>query len=241
MGAATADDAEPGDIAGRVAAVRRRIVDAARAAGRDPAEVRLLAATKTVEPTRIIEALAAGVDLIAENRVQEVVAKAAALAGRPHTAHFIGHLQANKVNALLGLVSCIQTVDSAGLAGRLSRRVVATGSDLEVFVQVNVSGEDTKSGVSPSGAAALVDAVTDAPGLRLRGYMTIGLNSPDPGAVRAGFATLRELRDRLGVPGADELSMGMTGDYLAAIAEGATIVRLGSAIFGARPGLTGHR
>ena len=228
--------AEPSsDIADRVAALRSRIAAAAAAAGRSPSDVRLLAATKTVEPARIVQALDAGVDLIAENRVQEVVAKASALAGRTYPAHFIGHLQANKINALLGRVSCVQTVDSPGLVDRLQRRLTATDSILDVFVQVNVSGEPAKSGVEPADAAALVGAIVASPALRLRGYMTVGLNAPDLVAVRAGYAALRELRDRLGVPGADELSMGMTGDFEAAIAEGATIVRLGSAIFGSRP------
>jgi PLP dependent protein len=228
--------AEPSsDIAERVATLRSRIAEAAAAAGRSPSDVRLLAATKTVEPQRIIQALDAGADLIAENRVQEVVAKAPALAGRTFTAHFIGHLQANKINALLGQVSCVQTVDSPGLVERLQRRLTSTGSTLEVFVQVNVSGEPAKSGVPVVEAAQLVEAVTGASALRLRGYMTVGLNAPDLAAVRTGYAKLRELRDRLAVPGADELSMGMTGDFEAAIAEGATIVRLGSAIFGSRP------
>jgi len=223
------------DIAERVATLRNRIAEAAATAGRSPAEVSLLAATKTVDPHRIIQALDAGVELIAENRVQEVVAKAPALAGRTFTAHFIGHLQANKINALLGRVSCVQTVDSPGLVERLQRRLAATDSTLDVFVQVNVSGEPAKSGVSAADAGRLVDAVTAASALRLRGYMTVGLNAPDLTAVRAGYAALRDLRDRLAVPGADELSMGMTGDFEAAIAEGATIVRLGSAIFGSRP------
>jgi len=228
--------AERSDIAEQVAGLRTRIAAAAVAAGRAPSDVRLLAATKTVEPRRIIEALDAGVDLIAENRVQEVVAKASALAGHTYTAHFIGHLQANKINALLGQVNCLQTVDSAGLVERLQRRLTATGSKLDVFVQINVSGEPSKSGVSPQDAAPLVEVVTAASALRLCGYMTVGLNAPDLSAVRAGYGALRELRDRLAVPGADELSMGMTGDFEAAIAEGATIVRLGSAIFGGRTG-----
>jgi pyridoxal phosphate enzyme (YggS family) len=228
--------AEPSsDIAERVATLRNRIAAAAAAAGRSPSEVRLLAATKTVEPQRIIQALEAGVDLIAENRVQEVVAKAPALAGHTFAAHFIGHLQANKINALLGQVSCVQTVDSPGLVERLQRRLTANGSTLDVFVQVNVSGEPAKSGVLPADAGPLVEAVTAASALRLRGYMTVGLNSPDLAAVRTGYAALRDLRDRWAVPGADELSMGMTGDFEAAIAEGATIVRIGSAIFGSRP------
>ena len=132
-------------------------------------------------------------------------------------------------------MSCVQTVDSPGLVERLQRRLTATASTLDVFVQVNVSGEPAKSGVAPADVGPLVDAVAAASALRLRGYMTVGLNAPDLAAVRAGYAALRDLRDRLAVPGADELSMGMTGDFEAAIAEGATIVRLGSAIFGSRP------
>ncbi len=222
------------DLASTLADLRARIDAAAESAGRAPGGVRLLLATKTVDPERIIAALSAGATLIGENRVQEVLAKAGALAGHQHESHFIGHLQSNKVAAVLPHISCLQTLDSTALARRLDTRLAATDSTLDVLVQVNVSGEPSKSGVDPADAAALVATVRTLPRLRLRGFMTIGLNSDDVAAVRAGYAELRELRDRLAVPGATELSMGMSGDFELAVAEGATIVRLGSAVFGSR-------
>jgi pyridoxal phosphate enzyme (YggS family) len=227
-------------VAARLAEIRTAVDDAARQAGRDPADVRILLATKTVEPARILAAIRAGYPLIGENRAQEVTAKAAALAATPHQTHFIGHLQPNKINHLLGLVSCVQTVDSPSLAGKLQRALERRDATVDVMLQVNVSGEPTKSGVAPDAAIALFDAIAGHDRLVVRGLMTIGLNSPDPVAVRAGYARLRELRDEIagsGRPGAGavvELSMGMSGDFPDAIAEGATIVRVGSAVFGAR-------
>jgi pyridoxal phosphate enzyme (YggS family) len=238
---AVADDTAGAGIAARLGALSDRVAAAATRSGRSPDEVRILLATKTVPASRIIEAITAGARLIGENRVQEVIAKYDELAGQPHQSHFIGHLQANKVNALLGRVSCLQTLDSVALAGRLQRRLEAAGAELDVMVQVNVSGEQSKSGVPPAAAEDLVIALSGLPRLHVRGYMTIGLNSPDRRAVRAGYARLRAQRDDLaerGIPGATgatELSMGMSGDFEDAIAEGATIVRVGSAVFGSRP------
>ncbi|GMA25339.1 hypothetical protein GCM10025864_30980 [Luteimicrobium album] len=162
----------PPELVARVAAnverVRERIARAASDAGRDPASVRLLVATKTQPADAVLAAVAAGVDLVGENRVQELVTKAPALqddvaAGRLRT-HLIGHLQSNKVNAVVGLASCVETVDSLGLAQRLSRRAVAVGADLDVMVQVNVSGEASKSGIGPDRAADLALAVAALPG-----------------------------------------------------------------------------
>jgi hypothetical protein len=201
----------------------------------------VLLATKTQHADRIITALAAGYRLIGENRVQEVVAKAAELSSVPHETHFIGHLQANKINQLVDHISCLQTLDSVDLAGKLDARLEARGRRLDVLIQVNVSGETAKSGVRPERAIDLLDAASAFPRLTVRGFMTIGLNSPDGAAVRAGYRTLASLRDAAlaaRIPGAEnatELSMGMSGDFADAIAEGATIVRLGSAIFGQRP------
>jgi len=230
-------------VAARLAAARAGVRDAALAAGRDPAGVRILLATKTMSPATIREAFAAGGILIGENRVQEVLAKADDLADVPHETHFIGHLQSNKVNQVLPHVQCVQTLDSAALAARLQSRLTVLDRDVDVLVQVNVSGESSKSGVAPDEVPHLVAAVADCPRLTLRGFMTIGLNSPDRAAVRRGYAELAGIRERAageGWPGAAaavELSMGMSGDYPDAIAEGATIVRLGSAVFGARPPL----
>lgn len=243
--------APPPSVASRLAVVRDRIDAAARAAGRDPSEVRLLVATKTQPPEAVLEALAAGVDLIGENRVQELVAKAPAVADRVAAGalevHMIGHLQRNKINQVLATATALETLDSLELAGAVSDRCVRDGRTgdraLEVMVQVNVTGEESKSGVGPDDAGALATAVAALPGLRLTGFMTIGahLDAASEHTVRAGFARLRAVRDEVlasGAPGtgtATELSMGMTGDLELAIAEGATIVRVGTAVFGPRP------
>lgn len=208
-----------------------RIAAAATASGRRPDQVRMLLATK-IQPAAVIAvALRAGFVLIGENRVSEVTDKAEALQDIPHNTQLIGHLQRNKVNAVLPFIDGLQSLDTVALARRIADRL--DGRELEVMVQVNVSGEDSKNGVDPADAPALIDAVGELPGLRLTGLMTIGLNSSDLSAVRRGYAVLRELRDRH-LPGG-ELSMGMSGDFEAAIAEGATVVRIGSAVFGARP------
>lgn len=250
-GPSPAEPPASGPVAARLAVVRGRIAAAAGAAGRDPGEVRLLVATKTQTPEAVLEALAAGVDLIGENRVQELVAKAPAVADRVARGdlqvHMIGHLQRNKINQVLTTATGLETLDSLSLAQAISDRCVRDGRTgsraLEVMVQVNVTGEDSKSGVEPDAAGALATAVAALPGLRLTGFMTIGaqLDSSTEGTVRGGFARLRAIRDEVrssGEPGTDtatELSMGMTGDLELAIAEGATVVRVGTAVFGPRP------
>lgn len=237
----TDDDALAAGIATRLAEVRARIADAELAAARPVGSARLLLATKTVPASLVRTAIRAGVDLIGENRVQELVAKGPELVGFPVEIHLIGHLQGNKVNPALRWASCIQSVDSLEIAARLAERSADADRLLDVLIQVNVSGEESKYGAPPPTVGELATAVAALPGLRLRGFMTIGANSPDPGLVRAGFARLRELRDTVvgsGEPGtaqATELSMGMSGDLEPAIAEGSTIVRIGTAVFGARP------
>lgn len=229
----------------RLRSVQAQVREAAVAAGRESGSVRLMLATKTIEPDRILALIAAGQRLIGENRVQEVVAKAAALAGSGHECHLIGHLQGNKINQVLPYVTCVQSVDSAALGTRLNSRIASLERTLDVLVQVNVSGESTKSGVEPAAVPALLAELAPLSALRVRGYMTIGLRSADLGAVRAGYRTLAGLRDRaltVGMPGAEhavELSMGMSGDFAEAIAEGATIVRVGSAVFGPRAPVNG--
>ncbi|WP_454043347.1 YggS family pyridoxal phosphate-dependent enzyme [Cellulosimicrobium sp. Marseille-Q8652] len=237
------------DLAGRVArnldVVRSRIGAAARAAGREPSEVRLLVATKTQPAEAVRAVVEAGVDLVGENRVQELVAKAPDLAdvvaaGRVDV-HMIGHLQRNKVNQVLATAAGVESVDSLELAEALSARCARDHRTLDVMVQVNVSGEASKSGVLTDDAPRLAHDVAALPGLRLTGFMTIGANSPDEALVRAGFARLRAVRDTVlgsgapGTSGARELSMGMSGDLEVAIAEGATVVRVGTAVFGPRP------
>ncbi|MGV8966913.1 MAG: YggS family pyridoxal phosphate-dependent enzyme [Cellulomonas sp.] len=235
----TDDDARTAGVELGLAQVRGRIAAAELAAGRPAGSVRLLLATKTVPAALVRAAIGAGVDLIGENRVQELVAKGPELAGLDVEVHLIGHLQSNKVSAALRWATCIETVDSPELATRLASRSADAGRVLDVFVQVNVSGEATKYGVVPAAARDLAAEVATLPGLRLRGFMTIGLNSPDEGAVRAGYAHLRELRDAVVGQGgataqATDLSMGMTRDLDLAIQEGATIVRPGTAVFGPR-------
>ncbi|MCL2090393.1 MAG: YggS family pyridoxal phosphate-dependent enzyme [Micrococcales bacterium] len=227
-------------LAERLAAVQARVAAAAQAAGRDPDDVAVLLATKTHDAATIRTVLtlpgAAGL-LRGENRVQELVAKGPALADLPTATHLIGPLQSNKINAALRWVTCVESVASARLADALSARV-GPGRTLDVMVQVNVSGETTKHGVTPDDALTLARHVGTLPGLRLTGLMTIGANTDDQTVVRAGFATLRTIRDTAvadGLTTATGLSMGMTSDLEAAVAEGATIVRVGTAVFGPRP------
>lgn len=227
------------DIAAALARTTDRVADAAAAAGRRPEDVTLVVATKTLDITRTGEAVAAGARVLGESRVQEIVAKAPLLESleRPPSVHLIGPLQSNKINAALRHVTCVETVHTATLAAALGARCVRDGRTLDVLVQVNVSGEPQKSGVTPDAALDLALEVAAVEGLRLRGLMTIGLRSPVEAEVRAGYARLRAIRDDLlaaGATSATELSMGMSGDLEWAIAEAATIVRVGTAIVGPR-------
>ncbi|MFI2755222.1 YggS family pyridoxal phosphate-dependent enzyme [Cellulomonas sp. P22] len=243
------------EIAARLARVRARVAAAEDAAGRPRDSVRLLLATKTqpLEVVRIaLEADAAAraavpagdaprAVLVGENRVQELVAKAPHLHDLTSDFHLIGPLQSNKVNQALGAATCIESVDSVDLARRLATRCVSAGRVLDVLVQVNVSGEVTKHGLDPAHAVEAALEVAALDGLRLRGFMTVGARSPEMDVVRAGYSTLRGIRDRVlasgaaGTGAAGELSMGMSGDLEAAVAEDATIVRVGTGVFGARP------
>jgi len=241
------------DLAERLARVCSRIAAAESTAGRVPGSVRLLLATKTLAVATVRAALLADIAatattagsarrvLVGENRVQELVAKAPELADLAPELHVIGPVQSNKVNAALRWASCVQSIDSPALADRLARRCAATDRTLDVLVQVNVSGEPTKHGVAPQDALDLVRAVAGHPSLRLRGFMTIGAHTAHEREVRAGYAALRDLRDKVAYSGeagtddAVELSMGMSRDLDSAVAEGATIVRVGTAVFGARP------
>lgn len=217
-------DGTAADVAARVAAVRDRIAAAARASGRPPDAVRLVAATKTQPVDAVRAVLAAGVTDVGENRAQELVAKAPALVDAAPTWHFIGRLQRNKINQLAPWVRWWQSVDRAELVDALATR--APGA--RVLLEVNVAGEAQKGGCTPTEAPALVDRAR-AGGLVPVGLMTVAPAAGDPRPV---FAALRELGDRLGLA---ELSMGMSGDFEAAVAEGATVVRVGTALFGPRP------
>ncbi len=214
------------EIARRVADVRERIARAAARAGRDPSSVTLVAVGKTRPLQDLLAAHAAGVLAFGENRIQEAETKFPNLPGGC-AAHLIGPIQTNKVNRAVKIATDVETIDSADLARRLDRAADALGKRLGAFVQVRLGGEATKSGVEPGDVAALVEAVRSLTALDLRGLMTI----PPPGDTRPHFAALRRLAQDLGL---SALSMGMSDDFEAAIEEGATLVRVGSAIFGER-------
>ena len=225
-------------IAERLAEVRERIAAAAARSGRPPEAVTLVAVTKTFGPESVREALAAGQRDFGENYVQEAAAKIEAVGAKAARWHFIGHLQTNKARQAAPLFDVIQTVDGLSLARELDKRVAAEGRPLDILVQVNVAGEEQKSGIAPEGAEDLLRGMAVLPALRVRGLMTMPPFLPAE-EVRPYFRALRELRDRLAaraIPGValDELSMGISGDFEAAIEEGATIVRIGTAIFGER-------
>ncbi len=226
------------EIRDRVLKVFEKIEGAADRALRDPADVKLVAVTKTVPRERILEAIDAGVTAIGENRVQEAERKFAE--GLPPVErHLVGHLQTNKVKKALELFDIIQSVDSVRLAREISRRAEAAGRRVDVLVEVNTSGEETKYGLAPEDALAAIEEMADLPGIQVRGLMTVGAFLSDPEDVRPCFRKLREIRDAVEervIPGVamDHLSMGMTNDFEVAIEEGATIVRVGRAIFGER-------
>ncbi len=223
-------------IAARLDAVRARIAAAARHAGRDPADVKLLAVSKTWPAEAVREAAAAGQRAFGENYVQEGVDKVEALRALGLEWHFIGPLQSNKTRPVANAFDWVHGIDRLKIAERLSAQRDVHLPPLNVCIQVNVSGEDSKSGVAPDEAGALAHAVAALPRLRLRGLMCIPEPSADEAVLRARFAVLRGLHGELRAAGLalDTLSMGMSHDLEPAIAEGASIVRVGTAIFGER-------
>jgi hypothetical protein len=232
------EDAATLDVAGNVARVEERIARAAERAGRRPEEIRLVAVSKGVEPSRVIAAIIAGVTDVGENYVQEAATKKPQVAA-PVRWHFVGHLQRNKAGQAVALFDMIQTVDSLALAQALGRRAQASGRTLEVLVQVNTSGEGAKSGVRPDQAERLVEEAAQVDGVLVRGLMTIGRWSPDREAARPEFRALaalaRQVECNTGVA-MEWLSMGMTHDFEVAIEEGANLVRIGTGVFGPRRG-----
>jgi hypothetical protein len=224
-------------VAVRLATVRERIAGAAARAGRNPAEVSIVAAGKT-QPARVIaEAVAAGVDAVGENRVQEAVAKRP-LVGGSAPWHLIGPLQRNKARHALEVFDLIETVDRVELADRLEALLADTPRTVPVFLEVNVGGEAQKPGIAPDDAPALAEhLLARCPHLRLAGLMTVPPFDPDPERSRPHFAALRDLAGRLardhGLPQL-ALSMGMSEDFEVAVEEGATLVRLGRVLFGER-------
>jgi pyridoxal phosphate enzyme (YggS family) len=209
----------------------------AAAAGDRPHPVRLLAVSKTRSPTEIAAVADAGQVAFGENYVQEALPKIAALCGRGLEWHLIGHLQSNKAKEAANAFDWVQSVDRAKLIEALARYRPAAAPALNVLLQVNIDDETSKHGCTPADVDALADAVATEPRLRLRGLMAIPAPLPDRDRRRAAFRAMRTLFDALRArrPGIDTLSMGMSEDYLDAIAEGATMVRIGSALFGARP------
>ena len=228
------------EIAARLAEVRASIGRAAARSGRLPGEVMLVAVSKTVSAQVVAAACAAGQRVFAENRVQEALGKAAAC-GPGIAWHLIGHLQSNKAKVAVRLFDVIESLDSPGLAAELDRRAGDEGKRLRVLVQVKLAAEATKSGIAHEDAPALIATVARLPNLELAGLMTIPPPPETPEDSRPWFARLREMRDRWDgecCPRGSlrELSMGMSADYEVAIEEGATIVRVGSVLFGVRPG-----
>ncbi|MCK6395084.1 YggS family pyridoxal phosphate-dependent enzyme [Zoogloea sp.] len=223
-------------ISARLQNIAGRIAQAAIVAGRDPSEVRLLAVSKTWPAESVREAAAAGQRAFGESYVQEAIDKLDTLAGLGLEWHFIGPLQSNKTRPVANAFSWVHSVDRLRIAQRLSEQRDVHLPPLQVCIQVNVSGEASKSGVTPDALPELARAVAALPRLQLRGLMTIPEATSDVAVQRARFATLRQLKDGLVASGLslDTLSMGMSDDLDAAIAEGATIVRVGTAIFGSR-------
>lgn len=220
-------------LADNLSAISARIASAARAAGRDPASVQLLAVSKTKPASAIREIHAAGVCDFGENYLQEALTKQQALGDLPLIWHFIGPIQSNKTKSIAEHFDWVHSVDRLKIAQRLSEQRPAGLAPLNICLQVNVSGEDSKSGCAPADLPALAKAVAALPNLRLRGLIAIPEPTDDRAAQEAAFATLRQLQEGLDL-GLDTLSMGMSHDLEAAIAQGATWVRIGTALFGAR-------
>ncbi|MDR2947283.1 MAG: YggS family pyridoxal phosphate-dependent enzyme [Candidatus Adiutrix sp.] len=224
-----------GEARSRLGRVREALAEAAVRSGRQPEAVRLLAVSKTFPGAMIRTYLEAGQADFGESYIQEARDKAAGLAAnQPAPAwHFIGHLQTNKAKYAAPLFDVIHSLDSLELAEALHRRASALGRTIQVYAQVNVSGEDSKSGMSPAALPAFLEGLAAFPALIPQGLMTMPPYDPDPELSRPHFAALRELRDRC-APHLPGLSMGMSGDFAVAVEEGATIVRVGTALFGPR-------
>ena len=218
------------ELAANIEQIRNRIATACRRAGRDVGAVLLLGVTKTVPPEMVDAAVAAGLTVFGESKVQEAQAKIPVVAGRTHW-HFIGHLQTNKARAAVALFDLIQSVDSLKLAAELDKWAAHAGKIQPVLLEINLAGEASKHGLRVEDAPAALAEINRFTHLEVRGLMAIPPAAPTPDQTRPYFRQLRQLRDQLGVP---ELSMGMSHDFEIAVEEGATIVRVGAAIFGER-------
>jgi len=220
-----------GDIRANLERVRDRIARAAARSGRRAEDVLLVGVSKTVDVARIRQAIEAGVPALGENRVQEARDKVAEL-GHPVPWHLVGSLQTNKARDALELFDLIHSLDRLPLAAELDKRAAARGRAVDVLVEVNVGGEASKGGVAPDRVGELLDAVAALPHVKVRGLMAIPPEAAAPDDARQWFRALRKLGERHGLA---QLSMGMSGDFEVAIEEGATVVRVGTAIFGPRP------
>lgn len=226
-------------IADNFRSIKEKIVSAACRIGRDPDEIRIVAAAKGQNPEAIREAVQAGVTIVGHNYLQEALQVTNALEIKPVEHHMIGHLQRNKAGKAADIFDTVQTVDNEKLASALNNRCQDNGRRMGILIQVNLAREPQKSGIPEEEVAPLADYILTLPCLKLKGLMTMPPFFDDPERARPYFAGLRELRERLqrdGVfsPEMKELSMGMTGDFEAAVEEGATLVRIGTALFGAR-------
>jgi pyridoxal phosphate enzyme (YggS family) len=226
-------------IAQRVQSVLSAIRSAAEKVGRRPDSIRLVAATKTVTADRIREGIATGLSILGENRVQEALPKIEALAQAPVRWHFIGHLQRRKVRSVVGMFELIHSVDSLELAQEIDRRAGEAGQSQGILLEVNIGGETTKGGFHQDGLVQLVSTMAALSHIQIKGLMAIPPPTAESELARQHFIRLRELAEAIAaqkIPGVamDELSMGMSNDYEIAVQEGATLVRVGSAIFGAR-------
>jgi len=219
------------DIAANLERVRERVARAAERAGRKPEDVLLIGVSKVVEVERIRAAIAAGVAALGENRVQEAKAKIAEL-GRPVPWHLIGHLQTNKVKDALPLFDLIHSLDRLELAHEFERRAAAQSRTVDTLLQVNIAGEASKGGFAPDAVSGALEAIARLSHVRVRGLMVIPPEAERAEESRSWFRQLREMADKHGLR---ERSMGMSGDFEVAIEEGATMVRVGTAIFGPRP------
>ena len=217
-------------LAANIELIRDRIAAACQRAGRVAGDVLLLGVTKTVLPETLDAAVAAGLTVFGENKIQEAQAKIPAVAGRARW-HFIGHLQTNKARAAIALFDVIQSVDSVKLAGELDKWAALDGKTQSILLEVNIAGEASKHGLHPDDLPAVLAEINRLTHLEVRGLMAIPPATADPEQTRPFFRHLRTLRDQLGLP---ELSMGMSHDFEVAVEEGATIVRIGAAIFGER-------
>ena len=226
------------DIASNIKRIKQRIAAACARSRREPHDVKLMAVTKTVQTERILQAVDAGITLLGENYVQEAREKHELLNGRAQM-HLIGHLQTNKAKYAVRLFDCVHSVDRLELAQELDRRAKAIGRKMDILIEVNVSGEQTKNGVPAAQTLELIKHIVTLENLSVRGLMTMAPYSDDPETSRPYFQALRNLCNEIareGIPDVqmEELSMGMTDDFEVAIEEGATIVRIGRAIFGQR-------